>query len=128
MNEDIRWQQRFENFKKAFSRLKEALAQEKLNELERNGMVQRFEFTIDICWKTLKDYLTDQKFSFKPSPKETIRQAYESGFIEDAQSLIDGLDIRNELSHDYSGEKFEKAEKQIREEFFPAIEKVYSFI
>ncbi len=126
-NKDIRWQQRFQNFEKAFLRLKEAMEMDELTELERNGLVQRFEFTIELCWNTLKDYLEDEGFKFKPTPKETIRQAYKSGIIDDAQALIDGLDVRNELSHDYSGEKFDQAEARIRAHIYPAIEKVYLF-
>jgi nucleotidyltransferase substrate binding protein (TIGR01987 family) len=128
MNEpDIRWRQRFQNFEKAFLRLQEALAVVHPNELERNGLVQRFEFTLELCWNTLKDYLLDEGFEFKPTPKETIRQAFKSGIIDDAQDLIDGLDIRNELSHDYSGEKFKKAEAEIRNRIFPAIEKTFRY-
>ena len=125
-NSDIRWKQRFENFEKAFKRLKEALAEPKLNELERNGVVQRFEFTIELCWNMLKDYMENEGVQFKPTPKETIRQAFRSKLIDDAQILIDALDLRNELSHDYSGEKFEKAEVDIRESIFSQIEKVYN--
>src|SRR5437773_3790690 len=117
-NRDIRWQQRFSNFEKAFLKLKEAVELENPNELERNGLVQRFEFTLDLSWKVLKDFLEEKGFNFKPSPKDTIRYAQESLFIDYAQELIDGLDIRNELSHDYSGEKFENSEKQLRENIF----------
>lgn len=98
-----------------------------LNELERNGLVQRFEFTLDLSWKVMKDFLEEKGFVFKPSPKDTIRLAAESGFIDYAQVLIDGLEIRNELSHDYSGEKFEKMEGQLRHEVYPAIEKLHQF-
>jgi nucleotidyltransferase substrate binding protein (TIGR01987 family) len=125
--QDIRWKQRFGNFQKAYGRLKETLEAKKLNELERNGLALRFEFTIELCWKILKDYLQDTGFKFTPSPKETIRQAYSAGIIEDGQILIDAIELRNELSHDYSGEKFEKSESQIRGQIFSAIQKVYLF-
>ncbi len=124
---DIRWKQRFQNFEKAFLRLKEALEMKKLNELERNGLIQRFEFTLDLSWKVMKDFLEEKGFSFKPSPKDTFRLAQENNYINYAQALIDGLDIRNELSHDYDGEKFEKSEGQLREETYPALEKLYEF-
>lgn len=126
-NEDIRWIQRAQNYEKAFLRLKEAMEMENLNELERNGLIQRFEFTIDLAWKVMKDYLEEKGFDFKPSPKDTIRLAQQSEFIDYAQKLIDGLDIRNELSHDYDGEKFEAYEQQLREETFPALEQLYRF-
>lgn len=124
---DIRWIQRFQNYKRAFLRLKEAIEQPGLNELERNGLIQRFEFTIDLGRKVLKDYLEDKGFSFKPSPKDSIREAQRAGFISYGQELIDGLDIRNELSHDYSGEKFEKYEKSLRDQVFPALARLYDF-
>jgi nucleotidyltransferase substrate binding protein (TIGR01987 family) len=98
-----------------------------LNELERNGLIQRFEFTLDLSWKVLKDFLEENGFAFKPSPKDTLRLAQESGYITYAQELIDGLEIRNELSHDYSGEKFDQSERQLREETFAAIEKLCLF-
>lgn len=127
IDKDIRWKQRFQNFEKAFLRLKEALHIKELNELERNVVIQRFEFALELCWKTLKDYLEAEGFQFKPTPKETIRQAYNSELITDADVLIDALDIRNDLAHDYSGEKFETSENEIRERVYPAIEKVYLF-
>ena len=95
--EDIRWKQRFANYESAFLRLKEAMEMKNLNELERNGLIQRFEFTLDLAWKVLKDYLEDRGFSFKPSPKDTLRLAQESGYLDYAQELIDGLDMRNDL-------------------------------
>jgi nucleotidyltransferase substrate binding protein (TIGR01987 family) len=127
MSTDIRWIQRFTNYEKAFLRLREAVSQKQLNELERNGLVQRFEFTIDLSWKVMKDYLEYKGFNFKPSPKDTFRQAFQSGYIDYAQVLIDGLDIRNELSHDYSEEKFKKAEETLKSETYPALEKLYHF-
>lgn len=126
-NKDIRWLQRFSNFEKAYLQLKEAVEKGNLNELERNGLIQRFEFTIDLAWKVLKDFLEDKGFSFKPSPKDTYRQAQESGFIDYAQELIDGLNIRNELSHDYSGVKFEESEEELRTNVFPSLKKLYLF-
>ncbi len=126
-NKDIRWIQRFQNFQKAFLKLKEAMELDNPNELERNGLVQRFEFTLDLSWKVMKDFLEEKGFNFKPSPKDTFRQAQESGYIENAQELIDGLDIRNELSHDYSGEKFKQSEQELRTQVYPALIKLHSF-
>jgi len=126
-NRDIRWIQRYSNFKRAFSRLDEAMSMSSLTELERDGLVQRFEFTLEIGWKVLKDFLEDQGFDFTPSPKETFRQAQAAGYIDFAQALIDGLEMRNILSHDYSGEKFETSEKTLRETVFPALQKLNSF-
>src|SRR5690625_3956894 len=97
VNKDIRWIQRARNYEKVFLRLKEAMEMKKLNDLERNGLIQRFEFTIDLAWKVMKDYLEHKGFDFKPAPKDTFRLAQQSGFIDYAQELIDGLLIRNGL-------------------------------
>lgn len=74
-SQDIRWEQRFDNFDKTFLRLQEAIQLGELNELERNGLVQRFEFTLELAWKVMKDFLQEQGFEFNPSPKDTFRQA-----------------------------------------------------
>ena len=126
-NTDIRWKQRFQNFEKAFLQLKEAIEKENLNELEKNGLIQRFEFTIDLAWKVMKDFLEDKGFSFKPSPKDVLRQAQQAGYITYAQTLIDGITIRNDLSHDYSMEKFESAVTEVSNDIFPALEQLYHF-
>lgn len=122
-----RWEERFEVFDNAYKRLEEAINLPKLNELERNGLIQRFEFTIDIAWKVMKDYLTDNGFQFKPSPKDTYRQAQNAELIDFAQDLIDGLEIRNNLSHDYSGELFIESESTLRNNVFPALKKLRLF-
>jgi len=127
-DEDVRWKQRFESFDMAYRRLKEAVDMPELNELERNGLVQRYDFTLEMGLKTLKDYLQHKKFEFKPSPKDTLRLAQQSEYINYAQELIDGLELRNELSHDYSGEKFLKSEQKFREVIFPALTKLHHFL
>ena len=126
-NKDIRWKQRFQNFNKAYLRLEEAMNKSNLNELERNGLIQRFEFTLDLSWKVMKDYLEEKGFAFKASPKDTFRLAQQGKFIDFAQALIDGLDIRNTLSHDYNEDKFEDSEKILRKDIFPALERLRLF-
>ncbi len=62
-NPDIRWQQRFDNFDRALGLLREALANgpAALNQLEKEGVVQRFEYTLELAWKTIKDYLEESR-------------------------------------------------------------------
>ena len=81
-----------------------------------------------MAWKTLKDFLEHQEFDFKPTPKETIRLAQKSEYIDYAQDLIDGLELRNILSHDYSGEKFTESENKLKQIVYPAIVKLYTFL
>ena len=125
--QDIRWKQRYQNFKQAFYRLQEAMEIENLNELERNGLIQRFEFTIELAWKVMKDFLEEKGFAFNPSPKDTFRQAQAAKYIYYAQELIDALNIRNELSHDYDGELFRLSETELKRSIFPAIGKLNKF-
>ena len=125
--QDIRWKQRFENFRQAYFRLQEARNTPNLNELERNGLIQRFEFTIELAWKVMKDFLEEKGFIFKPSPKDSFRQAQEAKYIDFAQELIDGLNIRNELSHDYDGFLFIQSENDLLNIVFPALDKLYHF-
>ena len=88
-----------------------------MSELEENGMVQRFEFTLELAWKTMRDFLTEEGFSVG-SPKETMRQAFESGYINDAQIWMDMIDMRNAFSHDYDGNFFHEKEHFLRVEAF----------
>lgn len=82
-DQDIRWQQRFANFKRAFLLLREAMEQdvEKLSQLEKEGIIQRFEYTFELAWKVLKDRMEhDGLVIDKISPKAVIKQAYGSRF------------------------------------------------
>ena len=80
MNGTLRWKQRLQNLNKAFSRLRHACALPEYNELEMAGLVQTYEFTFELCWKTLKDKLVYDGYSVN-SPREAIRQAFGAGLI-----------------------------------------------
>lgn len=128
MNEnrqDIRWKQRFKNFAVAIELLSEAVEREHLSELERSGLVQRFEFTVELAWKTLKDVLEEDGFNVS-SPKGVFRRAMESGYIGDIQPFLDALAIRNRLSHDYSGKFLDEYEPEIRTVIYPALKALQS--
>lgn len=127
MTAQIRWKQRFQNFEKALARLDEACNKTSLDDLALNGMVQRFEFTLELGWKTLKDYLEQEGFMVR-SPRETIRQAFQSGYIIQAQVWMDAIDDRNKLSHDYDETHFRDAEVRIRNQYSQAFHEVYQFL
>ncbi len=71
-----RWQYRFENYHRAFALLREAIEQEKpLTQLEKEGVIQRFEYTMELAWKTLKDYLESENVVFDQiTPRAVIRR------------------------------------------------------
>ncbi len=116
--EKPRWIQRFENFNAAISKLEEAVTKPNLNELEENGLIQRFEFTIEIAWKTLRDFLLAQGYQMGTSPKEVFRFAAKENIITEAEPFFVCLEIRNQLSHDYSQIKYDEALKMIRGDLF----------
>jgi len=117
---DMRWKLRFENLKQAFSRLEAACAQEKYSELELAGLVQTYEFTFELCWKTLKDLLTLEGYEVN-SPRETLRKAFEMSLIDDADRWLNALDSRNLLSHVYDEQTAKQALSWIKNEFMPML-------
>lgn len=111
MEKDIRWKQRFHNFENAIKLLQEipALDLNDLSLLEKEGIVQRFEFTLELGWKTLKDKMEFDGVVFeKISPKMIAKVAYNSKYIEDVELSIRIINDRNLLSHTYDFDKFEK--------------------
>ena len=127
---DIRWKQRFENFDRAFILLREV--QERgigsLSLLEKEGTIQRFEFTFELAWKTLKDYLEEQGIILQEAtPRAVIKAAFSAGILDDAQIWIDILQYRNLLSHTYDFKILDKALKNIEEHYFSAFDRLHEF-
>lgn len=105
MERDIRWIQRFDNYKKACNRLLQVSNSNiffaDLNELEREGLIQRFEYTYELAWKTLQDYLRYLGFEFQAGPNTTLQLAFESGLITDHDTWRSMGKARNIASHTY---------------------------
>ena len=90
-NQDIRWQQRFNNFQRAFLLLREAMDNDldSLSQLEKEGIIQRFEYTFELVWKVIKDKMEDDGVMLdKISPKAVIRKAYAAKYIQDAETWL----------------------------------------
>ncbi|MHB1680259.1 MAG: nucleotidyltransferase substrate binding protein [bacterium] len=125
---DIRWKQRFQNFEKALEKLnaavKEIQKDNYKNEILQAGLIQIYEFTFELAWKTLKDYLENEGFDV-PTPKKTLRQAYQSGIIEDGTLWIKALDDRNKTSHLYNELIAKEVAVDIVEKYFLIIEKLF---
>ena len=124
MNEDVRWKQRFQNFKKATFQLKEFIEKDTLNKFELQGLIQCFEYTFELAWKTMKDYLQLEGFNVK-TPRDTIKTAFQAELIEDGHVWIDALEKRNLLAHTYDESRTLEAEKLIRNNYYNAILKLY---
>jgi nucleotidyltransferase substrate binding protein (TIGR01987 family) len=116
---DIRWEQRFENYQKALTRLNDLAAQLSLSDAERAGFIQYFEITIELGWKVLKDWLIYEKFATVSSPREVIKAAFEAAIISDGHTWIDALEARNITVHTYDEQKALDAEFGIRHRYLP---------
>jgi nucleotidyltransferase substrate binding protein (TIGR01987 family) len=119
-NKDIRWRQRFENFKKSFLQLKISLDILKPSKTEKAGQIQLFEVTFELGWKTLKDYLEAGGFIVK-TPRDVIKKAFEIEMIADGEVWLRALEDRNKTSHIYDENEVEKITKKIKMDYFPAI-------
>lgn len=117
---ETRWRQRFENLSKAFSLLAEAAEATELSRLEQEGLIQRFEYTFELAWKTAKDYLEAQGIA-ATYPRDVLKQAFQSGLVRDGETWLDMLESRNMLAHTYDEARFNEAVERVRERFFPAI-------
>lgn len=124
MNKETRWKQRFTNFEKAFQTLERTVAIENPSEAERGGLIQFFEMAFELAWKTLKDYLEADGFQVS-SPREVLKQAFQSEIIVDGHTWIEALDDRNLAAHTYNEETALKVEGLIRVKYFPALEKLH---
>ena len=118
MNEDIRWKQRFSNYKKALAQLTKFIDQDELNELEKQGLIKVFEYTHELAWNLLKDYLQDQGIQNITGSKDSVREAFKVGLIEDGESWMDMIKDRNQTVHTYNESTAEAIATNIQTRFF----------
>ncbi len=124
--EPPRWVYRFDNFKRAVALLREAVEtgnERALSRLEEEGVIQRFEYTWELAWKTLRDYLENQGIVLETvTPHTVIRAAFAAKIIKDGEPWMEALDARNRMSHTYDIDAFEKIIERIEADYLPALE------
>lgn len=128
---DIRWKQRLTNFDRAFTLLRDAMLHgpEALNQLEKEGVIQRFEYCFELAWKTTKDYMEANGFVFAVvTPRQVVKEAYAARVIADGQVWIAMLDHRNLLSHTYDPVMFEQAVDAIHQRYLSGIAQLHAFL
>ncbi|WP_347989826.1 nucleotidyltransferase substrate binding protein [Methylomonas sp. AM2-LC] len=121
--QDIRWKQRFNNYLKAFQTLIEAVElskQRKLSKLEEQGVIQSFEFTHELAWNVLKDYLEDKGIVGLIGTKDATRFAFKNGLIEAGDDWMKMIQARNLTSHAYSPDIAKQVVDDILLRFYPA--------
>jgi len=123
---ESRWKQRFQNFEKAFLFFEITVEKENYTPIEVGGLVQAFEFTFELGWKTIKDFLYEQGL-LTNYPRDTIKQGFQTNIIEDGHTWLHMLEKRNELSHTYNAAIAEQAIEIIKHQYYPSLDQVYHF-
>lgn len=124
------WCYRFDNYRRAFGLLCEAVEQARpLTQLEKEGMIHRFRITLELAWKSMKDYLESEGVVLEPvTPRNVIRKAFEAGVIRRGEAWQAALDARNSMSHTYSLAAFERVIADIRGAYLAAFDELYEFL
>lgn len=121
--DDIRWKQRFNNYLKAFQTLVEAVdlaRSRELSKLEQQGLIQIFEFTHELAWNVLKDYLEDKGIMGLIGSKDATRVAFKNGLIEQGEDWMKMIEARNKTSHTYDPNIAQEVVNDILARFYPA--------
>jgi nucleotidyltransferase substrate binding protein (TIGR01987 family) len=119
MQEDVRWLQRYQNFSNALKHLEAALSIQNPDYAQKAGIVQFFEMSYELAWKTLKDYLEYQGFLGFDSPRAVIKKAFEQDLIENGQQWMNVLQDRNLTTHIYDEAKIIEIIELVRENYLP---------
>jgi nucleotidyltransferase substrate binding protein (TIGR01987 family) len=123
--QDIRWKQRFNNFNRAFLLLREAMESDisSLKQLEKEGIIQWFEYTFELACKVFKDKMEHDGIVLNQiSPKAVVRQAFAAKYIDAPEPWLKMIGDRNLISHTYDFVKFEAVIKSIADEYLPMLE------
>ena len=135
---DIRWEQRFSNFTKAMDKLQQSvdyihkkfaiendgdIVDEILDEMIKEGLIQRFEYTHELAWNVMKDYAEYQGNSTIGGSRDASREALQLKLISEGEIWMDMIISRNKTSHTYNEETANEIYSKILKEYFPAFEK-----
>lgn len=123
MTQDIRWQQRFANYGRAMQNLGEAVAlstERPLSNLEQQGLIQAFEFTHELGWNVLKDFLEFKGISGLIGSRDASRSAFKNELITDGEAWMDMIKARNLTSHTYNLDVANDVANAILTRFYPA--------
>lgn len=139
MEQDIRWEQRFSNYRKAVDKLSQAVnfikdkfeeededidqAESVLDEVLKEGLIQRFEYTHELAWNVMKDYAEYQGDASIRGSRDATRAAFKMALISDGEVWMDLIKSRNETSHTYNEETANEIFHKIIEDYFSSFEK-----
>ncbi|KJV05395.1 nucleotidyltransferase substrate binding protein [Methylocucumis oryzae] len=118
MTQDLRWKQRFANYQKALAQLTKFIDKGELNELEEQGLIQAFEYTHELAWNVLRDYLLEKGHQNIHGSKDATRAAFKLDLLKDGDSWMDMIRDRNRTSHTYNQETADAIANNIKQRFF----------
>lgn len=121
MNEELKYA--FDRFSSAFIQLKEGVNIAE-DDLERDGVIQRFEFTFELLWKTIKIFLREKGIEVK-TPKDSLKEGFRLGWIGEEQVFLNMLEDRNKTSHIYEKSVADEIFSRIKVDYINAIESVF---
>jgi len=122
---DVRWRQRFDNFERALQVLERGVAlarQRPLSELEQQGLIQGFEFTHELAWNLLKDYLQHQGIAGiigSRDARDAPRLAFQNALISDGEGWMAMIQARNQSSHTYNLEQAQAIARAVIDRYAP---------
>ncbi len=128
MDQDVRWVQRFDNYSKALLQMKSAIDLSKerpLSALEIQGLIQSFEYTHELAWKTLRDFLKDKGNKDIYGSKDATREAFRYELIENGEVWMDMIKSRNQTSHTYYQKTAELIVGAITDSYYNEFEKLH---
>ncbi len=124
-NKDIRWVQRFSNYRNALTKLSQAIdiitnqnMDNDIDDLLKEGLIQRFEYTHELAWKVMKDYAEYQGYTEVRGSRDAFRHALQMGIIDSAE-WMDSIEDRNLTSHNYDEVVAEEVYEAIVEKYYP---------
>ena len=119
---DIRWKQRFANYQRALGRLRMFFEKPDLNDLERQGLVKAFEYTYELAWNVMKDFLTWQGHQGVFGSRDAIGGAFRAGIIVSGEVWMEMFKDRNIAVHAYDEEAADKIAEAVKAEYIAAFE------
>ncbi len=124
--EDVRWIQRLDHLSKALGQLTKFIQKGALNELEKQGLIQSFEYTYELVWNVLKDYFENQGETNILGSRDAFRLAFKRGLIENGEVWMDMIKSRALSSHTYNEDIAEKITSDITKQYFPEFKKLHA--
>ena len=122
-DQDIRWKQRFANFERAMIKFSDAIDEsgKSENNLLKEGTIQRFEFTHELAWKVMKDFLNYQGFRNVTSSRDATREAFNKDLIHNGEVWMEMIETRNKTVHTYDDKILDEEYFKIVNNFFPLL-------